>query len=521
MNDTALEPAAPREEIEQAARSIKPAAVMIYPLQYLRAIAAFSVVLCHASYYVMSYRGDDRMWPIFGRFGAFGVTLFFAISGYLMAHLAATTGPTRFLAHRLIRIYPIYWLCVLGVVLIGLPFGRVAIPETLAMLLVPGVTRSYVLGVECTLPFELTFYLIVFLVILVGLRKRLPTVAIIWIAVIELFFALRPSLQRGQFPMLLHLPFSLFSLAFAMGLLVPYALDKRWIGPATPIVGFGLLIASEAMATINTGLSTGLMAFGCALFVATAVQAGGEGVAHPNRALVALGDWSYALYLCHVPVIMALCYVMPHSVPTMPLWFAAIGLPLVVAAGVGKIDLAMYRHFKSLVDRSELGKKILCGLFLAAMMGFSAFAYVHVMRTRIVAQDLAPLAVKIESTMAGDGSKLAIAAEQAGLHRDDAVKGHFDGVYPSVGKLRVAGWGADTQAQRPVRVLVFRCGHYEGLVLTGGRRPDVAKSLQIASGSTGFVDDIETPRTCPTGMVQGLLTTDDHRYSIISAPPTL
>src|SRR6478752_2117782 len=86
-----------------------------YRLQYLRAIAAISVVLCHASYYLMAARGDSWLWNIFGRAGLFGVMLFFAISGYLMAQLAPGATSLRFMSHRLIRIYPPYWLALLAV----------------------------------------------------------------------------------------------------------------------------------------------------------------------------------------------------------------------------------------------------------------------------------------------------------------------------------------------------------------------------------------------------------------------
>jgi exopolysaccharide production protein ExoZ len=208
----------------QVPRSLRISQTMIYPLQYLRAIAAFSVVLCHASYYVFQARGDGRMWEIFARAGTLGVFLFFAISGYLMAYLAENATGMRFLAHRLIRIYPIYWLCIFSVVVLSYLFGNTIRPDPLALMLVPGATRSYVLGVEWTLPFELTFYLIVFAMIAMGLRRRLPALAIVWVLLIELFLIVRPSLQQGQFPMLLHLPLSQYSLPFAVR--YPQAVDR-------------------------------------------------------------------------------------------------------------------------------------------------------------------------------------------------------------------------------------------------------------------------------------------------------
>jgi len=330
----------------------KRASSTIYPLQYLRAIAAFSVVLCHASYYVKDIRGDGRMWEIFDRAGYLGVVLFFAISGYLMAQLAERATGLRFLAHRLIRIYPIYWACIFGVLLVEKIFKRPIWLDPTALLLIPGATRSYVLGVEWTLPFELTFYLIVFGIIVVGLRRAIPAIALAWIALIEVVFWLKPELQQGQFPPLLHLPFDLYSVPFAAGLLVPYILRKGVVGVSAPLIGIGLLIAYEAMKPVSLGLSAAFAGIGSMFLVAYAVHAGATTQSSaPNRPLVALGDWSYALYLCHVPIIIALCHVMPVSVPTMQLWFAAV--PIIACILIGKIDLAMYRALKFYIDRAD------------------------------------------------------------------------------------------------------------------------------------------------------------------------
>ena len=80
-------------------------------------------------------RGDAGLRNIFGRAGLFGVMLFFAISGYLMAQLAPGATSLRFMAHRLIRIYPPYWLAVLVVVVAS----RGAIqPIPAALVLAPG-----------------------------------------------------------------------------------------------------------------------------------------------------------------------------------------------------------------------------------------------------------------------------------------------------------------------------------------------------------------------------------------------
>jgi exopolysaccharide production protein ExoZ len=499
-------------------RALRTTQSMIYPLQYLRAAAAFCVVLCHASYYVSQARGDSRMWEIFARAGTLGVFLFFAISGYLMAHLAENASGMRFLVHRLIRIYPIYWLCIFAVIAISYVFGNSVRPDLFALLLVPGVTRAYVLGVEWTLPFELTFYLIVFAVIITGLRKFVPALALVWFLVIELFLVIRPGLQQGQFPMLLHLPFSQYSLPFAAGLLVPFAVRRGWIGPATPLLAIAMLVATEAAASIGLGWSSGLMALGCVLLVATAVQSGHTSKASPNLPLLALGDWSYALYLCHVPIIRALCWAIPLSISSMQLWFAALGAPIVVAVLVGKIDLAMYRKLKLWVDRSSAKTRAVLGLaFILSIISISAYSYVRVIRMQKTFAQTSAMAAKILAAMGADETKLSFAAKAAGLHQNDALVGSFDHIYQSDKNIRVQGWAAsNVSAQTTVRVMVFHCGRYLGVVFPQDSRPDVAALLkQGGNDHYGLNAEVSAQAPCESDSVDGLITSNDGGFSII------
>ena len=71
-------------------------------------------------------------------FGLIGVAVFFAISGLLMADLIQRTDPWRFLAHRVVRIYPIYLLAVsVSVPIIGFLGIRKFGPHVFSLMLVP------------------------------------------------------------------------------------------------------------------------------------------------------------------------------------------------------------------------------------------------------------------------------------------------------------------------------------------------------------------------------------------------
>src|SRR5262249_48000209 len=121
-------------------------------IQCLRGLAALFVALYHSSVYSERLLGDAGWTAVFdGRFGLAGVAIFFAISGLLMAELIQRTDPWRFLAHRIVRIYPTFFLVV-----------SIAAPVTalvghykqsfhgLSLLLVPVGMRAYYLGVEWT-----------------------------------------------------------------------------------------------------------------------------------------------------------------------------------------------------------------------------------------------------------------------------------------------------------------------------------------------------------------------------------
>lgn len=68
-------------------------------IQLLRAIAATAVVVYHI--------------PLF-REGAWGVDIFFVISGFIMA-LVTERSTRHFFAKRVIRVVPLYWLGTFGV----------------------------------------------------------------------------------------------------------------------------------------------------------------------------------------------------------------------------------------------------------------------------------------------------------------------------------------------------------------------------------------------------------------------
>jgi exopolysaccharide production protein ExoZ len=321
-----------------------------FRLQYLRAVAALAVVLFHAAYYLKLTRGDDRLLAVTpANLGGFGVCLFFVISGYLMASLANKTPPTYFIVHRIIRIYPIYWLALIGMFAASALLGHGLPLDPLAIVLLPGDHRSYVLGVEWTLPFELSFYLVIFLIMAARSQRALPIIAILWGAAIVALTLLYPYQQQDQFPRLAPLLVSAWTLPFVVGLLLPTALRLGLIGRWAWMPGIALIFVMF----VAPDVSAFLPAVGCFFVVGWAV-APRPSILDADRIklLTRFGDWSYALYLCHVPVIVLIYNKSPAYANDALLYGVGVAAALAASSIVGRVDLLLYGALKHRADQS-------------------------------------------------------------------------------------------------------------------------------------------------------------------------
>lgn len=89
---------------------------MIHNIQNLRAFAAISVVYYHIIWHTSHSTQNYSFFPSFlsqsGDLGAFGVDIFFIISGFIMMHIQYRSPKSTlgFIKSRIIRIVPLYWL---------------------------------------------------------------------------------------------------------------------------------------------------------------------------------------------------------------------------------------------------------------------------------------------------------------------------------------------------------------------------------------------------------------------------
>ncbi|MES2821547.1 MAG: acyltransferase [Pseudomonadota bacterium] len=172
-----------------AENSVAPTpALVIQPIEILRALACLMVIYCHlvgrSTIIFQEHWGPHTLvnnfiitpLGIIQDFGFLGVALFFLISGFIVTHTGLNETRWSFLAKRLLRIYPALIIAVGATVLLatqaaaaGWTDGAMGIGYTNALLsavgLDTGLTGKAVLDVGWTITIELLFYahLVVFL----------------------------------------------------------------------------------------------------------------------------------------------------------------------------------------------------------------------------------------------------------------------------------------------------------------------------------------------------------------------
>lgn len=90
---------------------------MLSSIQFLRFVAALVVTLYHTVDALRRHGAEIPRWFAETSWvGAAGVPVFFAISGVVMYHtsqgeFARSGASSAFFLRRILRIYPIYWIC--------------------------------------------------------------------------------------------------------------------------------------------------------------------------------------------------------------------------------------------------------------------------------------------------------------------------------------------------------------------------------------------------------------------------
>jgi exopolysaccharide production protein ExoZ len=140
-----------------------------------------------------------------------------------------------------------------------------------------------------------------------------------------------------------------------------------------------------------------------------------------------LGDASYALYLCHVPIIILSGHLLPAAIPAWVLWIGWSCAAIAAALCLGPLDLRLHRRLKRWA--SSLPRRRIAALSLAFLAAFFAIAGYFDLQSRMNAwaQDKARAA--LASTEAQSYPSVRTAIESTALMPD--------------GRLNVRGYGID------------------------------------------------------------------------------
>lgn len=280
-------------------------------VQILRFVAASMVVILHATVH-----GNSGFVV-----GSAGVDIFFVISGFIIARMLPAKTAGQFVADRVTRIYPIYWLLLIPAVLLA---SQTSLPQTLTSItLWPafGELRFPYLVAGWTLCFEMLFYACA-TIFLLNRRIGLGLLAAYPLAVVGGLALGWPVLRYVGNPVILE---------FMFGLLIARTnTQKREAG--------ALAIALGAMLLVLTASAFGMPAYiydvwqparsivwgiPAAMIVWGALQFEGLLKDRVVRALSYGGDASYSIYLTHGLVIWPLRSLFP--------WYVAVAY----AIGIG------------------------------------------------------------------------------------------------------------------------------------------------------------------------------------------
>lgn len=337
-------------------------------LDGLRGIAAVLVVLSHLTVgYDSKYLGAPRS-PIDVPWGAYGVQLFFLISGFVILMTAQRAKrPSDFVISRVSRLYPVYWVALTVSIVVSIVFS---VPHTdvgwtarllnytmiQRLIMVPNVDEVY-----WTLAIEMQFYILILVVLVLtrcALSDRLVVrLCMAWCGLSLVLAIILGAYSRGIDPQLVVTPVKI-----ALNLLI-----VEW-GPffATGMLGFlarrdirylpwayGCGAAAALVSGILHDLVQGLVVAGIVfLFLVVARRPHTRPLLW--RPVQFYGRISYSLYIGHLVTGMAIMHLLlplTGRVMAMVLTFAAVTAYALLLHHVGEVILT--RHARALMEQGR------------------------------------------------------------------------------------------------------------------------------------------------------------------------
>ena len=281
--------------------------MVIYNLQFLRIIAALSLVYLH----ILSRAGLNLP----NGFGNFGVDIFFVMSGFTIFY-AQKAGPMKFFLRRVIRIVPFYWIATIGTFLVAyISLHLVQSSDAswrnlfYSLCFIPYVNKvgklEPILGLGWYLNYLMYFYLLFTLSLRITVRFAPILCSGLMIFIATAIHFVFPDNQ----PALFYSSPIIFE--FIYGVLAYYLVQSvqrsnlkygsvQWIKPllCVAIISVALFLPYQELAiNIDRSLRAGIPSL--ILVISVVLLETLYGVALRGRVVSLLGDSSYILYLIH------------------------------------------------------------------------------------------------------------------------------------------------------------------------------------------------------------------------------
>lgn len=340
----------------------------IFELDALRSMAAINLVLFHFTWvYQEKFGYVDPLgwkWP----FGAYGVELFFMLSGFVNSmSLLRRKRPVDFVAARLIRIVPIFLLVIVAnlavMTLPPLNSNPISVGQFLANL----TLMPRVFGYECidpvmwTLQVEMMFYaLLVAMFVTGGLKRYIAG----WGTILLLSLTLCPTLDAMQDT---HGNANWFAIATAVRQLL--VLDFA------PLFAIGFLLYMIKTGEGKKSLNIAMIVLAACVFHSidhgkhnpkvtmiiiglVTMAAYGKIPVLRMRPFVFISTISYAVYLCHNNLGSALIYQFNQAgVPSNVCFVIAVAFSFAVGILVTqRIEQPLTRTLRAAWDRYRAGQ---------------------------------------------------------------------------------------------------------------------------------------------------------------------
>jgi peptidoglycan/LPS O-acetylase OafA/YrhL len=294
-------------------------------LQTLRFFAALLVIVEHAAYYSSLATVTDIGWFLKLNIGGLGVYLFFCISGAVMS-LASNTTASQFLTRRVVRIYPPYLMALgLSALLLWIVTGgaKPSMSFELSLLLVPthSLDASYQIP-YWTLIYEMFFYAWLYLMLAFRLSAKSRAWCMVAWSLGIVLVASFIELKNPAFANALGILISPLNLYFAAGYVLMYSLSSKDQRPLVALIITIAFFSTMYLASIRYIFVSSLLACGL-IHVAASLRGLPRWATTP-------GDWSYGIYLLHMPPMYMLYF---HKVGGS--FLMALPIYLIAGAAVG------------------------------------------------------------------------------------------------------------------------------------------------------------------------------------------